>query len=217
MNILSFDTSTDHLTIAVMKGGKAVARFHRKVGRNHSTLLVPTIARMLAKARLKTSALDLIAVGVGPGSFTGLRIGAAVAKGLSYATGVPVAAVPTFDAIAQNGAREKGVVCVVLDARKGKVYGCLYKSDGKYSKRISKYLLMPAADLLKLCGKYDKVVFMGDGLQLVGAKERIRDWQPRADSIGRIGQALFRTKKLVKAADLEPMYLYSRECDITGK
>jgi tRNA threonylcarbamoyladenosine biosynthesis protein TsaB len=200
-----------------MKNGRIAARFHRKVGREHSTLLVPTISKMLAKARLKLKDAGLIAVGIGPGSFTGLRIGAAVAKGLSYVSGVPIAAVPTFDAIALNALGEKGVICVVMDARKNKVYGCFYKSDGMKIKRISRYLLVPADELLKLSGKYDKVVFLGDGVGLVGARVNVAAWYPKAEAIAALGWEMFREKKTVAAEDLEPMYLYSRECDITGK
>lgn len=218
MKILAFDTSTEYLSVAILNNGKVLARSHRKVGRNHSRLLVLTISNLVKNARLKADDMDAVAVGVGPGSFTGLRIGAGVAKGLSYSLGIPVAAVPTFDAIAGNFKKNTGVICVVLDARKNKVYGCLYRSDGKTINRISKYMLVDAEELLKTAGKYDKVLFVGDGCGILGRDcTKKRAWYPRAEVIASLGAEFLKKKKSVKPEALEPMYLYSRHCDITGR
>jgi tRNA threonylcarbamoyl adenosine modification protein YeaZ len=223
MKLLALDTSTDYLTIAITDGAKVLGRMHKKAPRNHSSLLMPMISRLLKKTRLKLKDLDGFCMGVGPGSFTGLRIGAATVKGLAFVTGKDIAAVPTFDAIAKNIGRRRGVVCVVLDARKSKVYGCFYNSDGKGAvRRISAYLLVPADELLKKCEKYDTLYFMGDYGEKIAplcgrAKEPIVKWHPRAESVAALGLDLFRKKKSVSAEKLEPMYIYSYECDITGR
>jgi tRNA threonylcarbamoyladenosine biosynthesis protein TsaB len=223
MKLLSIDTSTDYLTLAISDGDKVIARLHRKAPRSHSSLLMPMIDRLLKKARLKIKDIDGFCVGVGPGSFTGLRIGVATIKGLAFISGKPIAAVPTFDAIAMNASRLKGVICPVLDARKGKVYACLYRSDGKGGmRRISPYLLLSAEELLKKCGKYDILYYLGDYAEKItglnpGSKAATARWHPRADNIAKIGYGFFRKKKLVSAESLEPMYIYSSECDITGK
>ncbi len=223
MKLLALDTSTDYLTLAVIDGAKVLGRMHRKAPRSHSSLLMPMIEKLLKKARLKLKGLDGFCIGVGPGSFTGLRIGVATVKGLAFVTGKPVAAVPTFDAIAGNAGRMRGVICVVLDARKSKVYGCFYRSDGKGAiRRISPYLLVPADELLKKCEKYDTLYFMGDYADRIAplcgrAKIPGVKWQPRAESVAALGLELFRKKKFVSAEKLEPMYIYSHECDITGK
>ena len=213
MKILAIDTSTDYLSLAITEDGKTLGKFHKKADRRHSILLVPMIDRLLKKAKLKIKDINCFAVSVGPGSFTGLRIGVTVVKGLAYALKKPVVAVPTLDVIAYNALSSKGVICPVLDARKNKVYACLYKSDGKKLKRLSKYLLLPPADLLKKTEKYDKVLFLGD----FGPGLAVPVWQPKAEVVARVGLEQARLKRFVQPEDLEPMYIYSRECDITGK
>ena len=108
----------------------------------------------------------------------------------------------------------------MLDARKNKVYACLYKSDGKTIRRVSKYLLLSVVDLLKKAKamRYN-VLFLGDAIGQIFAGDIVRrkDWHPRADTAARLGAEYYRDKKFIKAEDLEPLYLYSRECDITGK
>lgn len=223
MKLLALDTSTEYLALAVTDGGKVLGRLHKRAPRNHSRLLVPMIDKLLKKSHLKLRELDGFCIGVGPGSFTGLRIGVATVKGLAFATGLPVMAVPTFDAIARNAGRLCGVICTILDARKNKVYGSFYRSDGKDGvRRISPYLLLPADELLEKCEKYDTLYFLGDYADRITrlyprATVATAKWHPRADEIAALGLELFLKKKFVSAERLEPMYIYSRECDITGR
>jgi tRNA threonylcarbamoyladenosine biosynthesis protein TsaB len=229
MNILAIDTSTDYLSIAVLKGDKAAARFHKKAGRRHSMLLVPAIKKILKKSKLNIGKIDCFAISSGPGSFTGLRIGVTVVKGLAYALKKKIVAVPTLDVIADNAKSTKGTICPVLDARKNKVYACMYKSDGKTIKKISKYLLLPMDELLKTIrqaqglhpergrrmkklSRYDKTVFLGD----TANNNFNKDWHPKADIVAKLGLEYYKKKKFVEPENLEPMYLYSHECDIKG-
>ena len=219
MKILAIDTSTDYLSLAILKDEKIIARFHKKAGMRHSILLVPTIDKLLKKVKLKVKDIDSFAISVGPGSFTGLRIGVTVVKGLAFALKKPVVAVPTLDVIANNVSGFSGVICPVLDARKNKVYACLYKSDGKTIKKISKYLLLPLHELLKETSKYDKVLFLGNVICKPGLQINLQaglDWHPRAEIAARLGAEYFKKRKFVKAENLEPLYIYSRECDIKG-
>jgi tRNA threonylcarbamoyladenosine biosynthesis protein TsaB len=213
MNILAIDTSTDYLSLAIFKGGRLAAKFHKKAHRKHSMLLVPTIGKLLKKTRLGIGKIDCFAISVGPGSFTGLRIGVTVVKGLAYALKKKIVAVPTLDVIADNAKGLEGIICPVLDARKNKVYACIYKSDGKRVKRISKYLLLPLEELLKKLSKYDNVIFLGDTVNNNFGK----DWHPKAEAVARLGAEYRKEKKFVEARDLEPLYLYSNECDVTGR
>ena len=223
MNLLAIDTSTEYLSLAVTRGAKTVARMHRKSPMMHSTLLMPMIAELLKKARLKPGDLDGFCVSVGPGSFTGLRIGVTTIKGLAYSLKKPVVTVPTLDVIAENAKGFKGIICSVLDARKNKVYACLYRSDGKNLKRISDYLLVTAEELCSTPHfRAGNVCILGDGADFVlnSCKSVVRfekKWHPRADVVARLGGESFAKKRFVTAEKLEPMYLYSRECDITGK
>ncbi len=217
MKMLAIDTSTDYLSLAAMRDGKIVARFHRKSRMRHSSLLVPMIAKLLAGAGIKLGDLDCFCISVGPGSFTGLRIGAATVKGLAYSLNKPIIAVPTLDVIAENAKKFRGIICPVLDARKNKVYACLYNSDGKTVKRISEYLLLPVKDLIGKIEKYDNIIFLGDAAEMIDGKGVIhKNWHPRADIAGRLGTGYFKKKMFTAAEELEPMYLYSRECDIKG-
>jgi tRNA threonylcarbamoyladenosine biosynthesis protein TsaB len=226
MIILAIDTSTDYLSLAILKDGRVIAKSHKRAHRRHSILLVPAIEKLIKKAKLNIGKIDCFAVSIGPGSFTGLRIGVTVVKGLAYALKKRIVAVPTFDVIADNAKSFKGVICPVLDARKNKVYACLYKSDGKTIKKISNYLLLPLEELMKKISKYDKVLFLGDlipgpgpGINS-GPRPRNwfgKDWHPKAETVARLGAEYYKEKKFVKAEDLEPLYLYSHECDITGK
>jgi len=215
MKILSIDTSTDYLSIAIMDGRKILAGYHRPSHRNHSRLLVPTIAKLIKRSGFRS--IDCFCVSIGPGSFTGLRIGVVTVKGLAYALNKPIVTVPTLDVIARNAKSFKGIVCPVLDAKKNKVYACLYKSDGVTFKKVSKYLLIPVESLLKMTAKYDKVLFLGDGVKLVGVEEKIKNWHPRADVAAVLALESINKKKFVTPEKLEPMYIYSRECNITGK
>lgn len=217
MIILAIDTSTDYLSLAISKGEKILARFHRKSNMRHSILLVPMIDDLLKKARIGLEDIDCFAISIGPGSFTGLRIGVTVVKGLAYALKKPIVAVPTLDVIAWNAVKFKGIICPVLDARKNKIYSCIYKSDGKFPKRMTGYLLLPATDLLKKISKYDKVLFLGDTIPRPGLGILHKDWHPKAEIVARIGLEYFKNRRFAKPEDLEPMYLYSRECDVTGK
>lgn len=216
MKLLAIDTSTDYLSLAVLDNGKIRKRFHRHIGRNHSTLLIPSIDKLLKKAGLNIKKIDGFCVGVGPGSFTGLRIGVATIKGLAYSLKKPVVAVPSIDAIAENAKDPDGIICPVLDAKKGKVYGALYRSNRGAIKRISKYLLISTENLNTILGRYDKITILGDGAGLMGRQAHISDWYPRADVIARIGLEYFKRRKFTSPEDLEPLYLYSGECDIKG-
>jgi tRNA threonylcarbamoyladenosine biosynthesis protein TsaB len=218
MKILALDTSTTHLTIAVLDDEKVLSSYHEQVDRNHSSLLVPMIDKTLKNAKLELRDIDAFAVGVGPGSFTGLRIGIATVKGLALSSGKPIVTVPTFDAVAMNVIGYEGVICPVLDARKNKVYGCFYKSGKNKLEKLSEYLLVGAEELVKMSEKYDKIFFLGDGLKIIGKTENEAfAWYPRAEVIGRLALDGIKEKRFTSPQELEPMYLYTKECDITGK
>jgi len=218
IKLIALDTSTDHLTLAIMSGENRTRCFHEHVGRNHSSLLMPMMDKLLKKSGLKAKDLDGFCVGIGPGSFTGLRIGVATVKGLAYALKKPIMAIPTLDIIAWNAeGHKKRVICPVLDAKKNKVYACLYRHTAKGMKRLSKYLLLSIEDLTKIVAQYKDVVFLGDAAPVFEVRKgRYIDWYPRAEAAVRLGLDMFRKKRFTKPEDLEPLYIYSSECDIKG-
>lgn len=214
MRLLAIDTSTDYLSIAVMKDGVIAGKFHKKYAMRHSSMLIPMIDRLLKRTKTKIGDIGCFVISAGPGSFTGLRIGVTTVKALAYAVKGSIAAIPTLDIIAAGIKDFTGIVCPVLDARKGKVYSAIYESDGKNIKLISKYLLLPATELLKKVSRYDKIIFVGDA---PGFKVSPKDWKPKAEIAAKMALGYIKKKKFTTPEDLEPLYLYSRECDITGK
>ena len=204
MTILAIDTSSAYLSLAVMKNGKIIARLHRKAAMAHSSLLIPMIDNILKKARFKLKDIDCFAISIGPGSFTGLRISVTTVKALAYSLKKKIVAVPTLDVITANVKNFTGIICPVLDARKNKVYACIYKSDGKNIKKISRYLLLPLDELKNKTVKYDKIYFLGD---MLGDK----NWHPKAENAARLALEDIKKRHFVRAEDLEPLYLYSKE------
>ncbi len=212
MIILAIDTSTKFLSVAITDGEKVLSSYHRQAHMNHSSRLVPTIGACLKKARLKLKDIDGFAISIGPGSFTGLRIGVTTVKTLAFILKKPVVAVPTLDAIAEGAKRFKGIICPILDAKKNKVYACFYESDGKKVKRSSKYLLIEPDRLAKKMKKYDNILRLGDGVE-----KDSNNWQPRAGIVAALAREKFKRRRFSNVFDLVPMYLYSRECDIKGR
>lgn len=128
MKILAFDTSTEYCSVAVWADGTVFAR-DILAGQRHSELLLPLIGEMLVEQGMNLQALDGIAFGSGPGSFTGLRIGCGVAQGLALGGDLPVVGVSTLLALAQGAGGERVVAC--LDARMGEVYHAAYEQDAE--------------------------------------------------------------------------------------
>jgi tRNA threonylcarbamoyladenosine biosynthesis protein TsaB len=146
-------------------------------GDNHTVELMPYIVRACGQQNLTPSALQAVAVSLGPGSFTGLRVGLSVAKGLALALRIPVLGVPTLDAMAYAHSREVLPVCAVLPAGRGRWCAALYGSGGASGwQRSSDYVLVTADDLLGvlqeptlICGELDQLLV--DALR-AGAAER---------------------------------------------
>jgi len=134
--VLGLDTSTSTATLALIASGKVVASIARPAT-SHGAALPGAVDEILRAAGLKIGELGAIAVGTGPGSFTGLRIGLSYVKGIAMATGCALVGIPSFDAMAlaaleRNNIEAGRLVCVVGDARKGEVYAALYRvvADG---------------------------------------------------------------------------------------
>ncbi len=122
MNILALDTSTLHAALALARVDGEILVAPSDVGRRHASGLIPAVRDLLAKANLTVLDLDLLAVGLGPGSYTGLRIGVAAAKTLAYVTGRPLVGLDSLEAVAQNASDDALKVSVVADAQRGDLY-----------------------------------------------------------------------------------------------
>lgn len=223
MKTLAIDTSTSFLSLACLDDERTVSMLHEDAGTKHSEIITAKIKKLAKDAGWTMKDIDLIAFGLGPGSFTGLRIGAATVKGMAMALGCGVAGVPTLDAVAMRVPSGDGSVAPIIDAHKGKVYSCFYErtSEG-YLRRKTDYLLSDVRDLERFVT--GKTVFFANGLDKYRnviekwAKAEIAegvDWFPRADDIGRMALSLVSAQAL-PPQDLEPMYLYAKECNVLG-
>ncbi|RPI38134.1 MAG: tRNA (adenosine(37)-N6)-threonylcarbamoyltransferase complex dimerization subunit type 1 TsaB [Nitrospiraceae bacterium] len=169
MKILSIETSTMLGGVAIMddKSG-LIAETRLNVKTTHSERLMTAVNNTLIQSELKLEDMDAFAVAIGPGSFTGLRIGLSTVKGLAYATGKPLVTVPTLDAFAWNFPYSIYPVCLMLDARKSEVYTAVYKwEDNHFSTAIECVTIRPEALLEKL---QEKVLFAGEGARLYEAR-----------------------------------------------
>jgi tRNA threonylcarbamoyladenosine biosynthesis protein TsaB len=131
MNILALDTSTWALAVAISRQGTLLGEVNSYIPKNHAARLMPAIDYLLASLDLTTKDLDLIAVGSGPGSYTGVRIGVTVAKTLAWTLNLPLLGLSSLQAIAQNRAEFEGLIVPFCDARRGNVYAGLYRGRVK--------------------------------------------------------------------------------------
>ena len=166
MKILAIETSTMLGGIAIMDHlSGLIAEVRLNVKSTHSERLMTEIAHVLKQAELKVSDIDVFAIAIGPGSFTGLRIGLSTVKGFSYATGKPIVSVPTLEALAWNFPYCRHPVCTMLDARKKEVYAALFKwEDGEFTRLIDEVSIRINRVLEDIKLSSDKkVLFTGEG------------------------------------------------------
>jgi tRNA threonylcarbamoyladenosine biosynthesis protein TsaB len=166
MLVLGVETSTMQGGVALVGEDGLRSEYALNVAATHSERLLPAIDRMLRDAGVGLDALSGLAVSIGPGSFTGLRIGLSTVKGLAYATGLPVVGVASLEALACSVAFAREQVCPVLDARKQEVYAALFRWEGGAPVRVMEdAALAPEA----LCDMIRRpTIFLGDGLAVYG-------------------------------------------------
>ena len=220
MKILSLDTSTKLLSLCVYDDRK-VYEYNIELGRLHSKLLMPSIQRVMEALGLSPKDVDYYSCGIGPGSFTGLRIGVATIKGLAYACDKPVIGISSLDIIARNADKD-GVIVPVIDAKRNLVYCSMYRRKNGVLKKISPYRLLSVDECIKAIKP--ESILLGDALavykqkflkNIPGASFLDSDyWYPQGHNIARWALEKIREKKWIDAFALEPMYLYPKECQI---
>ena len=168
MKILGVDTSTPIGSIALIDGDNLVAEHTLDIVQAHSSRLMPAIDSVLKWGNITVDDLDGCAVGIGPGSFTGIRIGIATVKSICYAVDKPIIGVSTLEAIAYNLRWSNSIICPLLDARRSEIYGAIFEGNTKWQ-RLSEDLCLPIGDFLERI-KADTTSdctfnFVGDGLE----------------------------------------------------
>ena len=167
MKILSVDSSAVAASVAVTSNGRLLAEYTLNNGNTHSETLLPMIEAILKSLKLSVSDIDLFACSSGPGSFTGVRIGAATVKGLAFAQEKPCVGVSTLEAIAENAKLRAGLICPVMNARRSQVYTALFRSDGENITRLMPDSALAISDLDTILSEYgEEVCFCGDGYDI---------------------------------------------------
>lgn len=167
MLILAFESSAKAASVALMRDGVLLGESFQHSGKTHSATLMPMAESLMKDCEIKASDLDCVAVAKGPGSFTGVRIGVAAAKGLAWGADKPVCGVSTLYAMAAQMAHLKGIICPVMDARRQQVYNALFESDGKSLERLTPDRAISLEELKKELETSEKTIFLvGDGSKL---------------------------------------------------
>ena len=164
MKILSLDSSATVATVALSEDGRLLAEYMLNNGNTHSETLLPMVEAILKHFCISIDEVDAFAATTGPGSFTGVRIGAATIKGLAFGTAKPCIEVSTLEAIAENLACRSGLICPVMNARRSQVYTALFRSDGEKLTRLMPDSAISIQELDSILSEYgEPVSFCGDG------------------------------------------------------
>ena len=216
MRVLAVETSSLAGGVALLDGERLVAEYLLDVSVTHSERLMSAVDRVLADARWTPRELSGLAVAIGPGSFTGLRIAISTVKGVALALALPIAAVPTLDAMAVALPWTSLPVCPVLAARKGEVYACRYRWDGAVMRREWDYLALAPEALAARLG--EPTLLAGDGaVHVVSPWARTLPPPRRLPSpacVGVLGLEQLRRGESVSAAALAPLYLRPSEAEL---
>ena len=218
--ILAFDTATDRLTIALGTRDNILAEINENAPRAHLGKLVPGIDKLLKAADLSISDIDHIAVGIGPGSFTGLRIAVATAQGLAHGLNRPLIGVSTLDAIAAALAPAAADMDIfpVMDAKRREIYTARYDH---YGRRLTDYrALLPEILTAELAAAKKPVLMTGDGLDKYSSVfadtpglsvdfAQISQWSPRASVLIRLAEEKIDKSDTGTYINVMPIYVRS--------
>ena len=219
MKILGIDSSGLVATVAIQSDDILVGEYTIHNKKTHSQTLLPMIQDMLRMAEVPVEELDAIAVAAGPGSFTGLRIGAATAKGLGQALNIPLVAVSSLEGLAYNLAGADALVCPIMDARRNQAYYGIYDVSGELPVVVAEQDAAPIDTVLQKARETGReMIFVGDGVPVFAnriAEEEGLAYRLGADnvryqkasSVAALGRKLMEQGKGMPAECFAPIYL----------
>ncbi len=213
--ILSIDSSAVTASAALTDGDNVIRSEFVNKGLTHSETLLPMIKRVMGDVAY--SELEAIAITAGPGSFTGVRIGVATAKGLAFKFSTPCIPVSTLEAIAYNFVNENAVICAVMDARRMQFYNALFKVENGKIERLTPDRAISLEDLQKELRQYEDVIIAGDGARLcadnIGLDNcRIADEELVYQNAVSLAKAAEKNKK-IPPEKLMPVYLRQSQAE----
>ncbi|MFQ5682631.1 MAG: tRNA (adenosine(37)-N6)-threonylcarbamoyltransferase complex dimerization subunit type 1 TsaB [Candidatus Binatia bacterium] len=240
MKILGIDTATATASAALVEQGKVILEEvgggnidgesspFKKVRANHAATLLPLLEGLLQKVALSLPEISALAVSIGPGSFTGLRIGLSTVKGLAYGWEIPVVGVSTLLAVAHRVTGWEGLICPLLDARKKEVYAALFRSRGDVVERLIEDAVLSPERIIedvRSRSSHGSCLFIGDGAtayehlikkvlgesSLVTMGER---YPSIASAVARLAEGIVQKRGFHTQNELIPLYLRSSEAEV---
>lgn len=224
--ILGLDTSTEILGLALLREGRVVSSLSLAIGRSHSEKLPGTLDRFLSEAGVLVSELSGLAVSIGPGSFTGLRVGLSLAKGMAFTLGLPLVGVPTLKALAWRCRPSSHPIGAMLDARKGEVFYARYEEmGGGLERRSPDRALSPEALVNEI---REPTLFVGSGVRVYGdfLKNRLGSLaiyaspnpeSPDPADLAYLGWQRLRQGERDDLEGLEPVYIRASDAELKFK
>lgn len=223
MRILALDTTTGSGSVAILEDGRLVAEVNSEISASHSARLLKSIDHLMRLASWEVGEVDGYAAAAGPGSFTGIRVGLSTIKALAFASGKPVAAVSTLEALAEKLKDTGGrLLCPLLDAKKGEVYGALYELSGRKLREIIPQGAYAPDAFLGRVPPRRLVHFLGTGVAAYGQKVRARFGDRArfpdrslfiAREVGVLGADILARGGGVRGEALEPIYFRKSQAE----
>ncbi len=215
MIILALDSTAKAAAVALLDGERLIAKSMNNDGGSHSCSLLPMVEKLLIDNALSIDDVELFAASSGPGSFTGVRIGAATLKGLAFAKERPCVPVSALHALAYNMRDKDGYVCALMDARRGQFYTALFEVASGEVKRVTPDAAKSGEEIAKELAKYSEVTLVGDGAEaalpyfsecnvtLAPAGRLLCD----GESVGLLALAEYGRGRAISDAEFAPTYL----------
>ena len=216
MKVLGLDSSSSVLALGIIEDNQVRADVKVKLEGNLSEVLVDVFNQALKDLNLKVVDLQALAYSVGPGSFTGLRVGLSFVKGLSFSTGIPIVAVPTLDALASQVNLANTLVVPIIDAKKKLVYSALYTNQNGSIQKISEYMLLPLNKMVeKIPADALFILLEDENFRLTWNKltdeknilAKVIPLSPSGVAVAKLGLEKFRKQQVADLSNLEPLYI----------
>lgn len=225
MKILALDTSSIVATAAVMDGEKLMGEYILNHKKTHSQKLMPMLQEILESCELSPKEIDVFAVTLGPGSFTGLRIGLATIKAMAQALDRPVVGVSTLESLAFNLVYCKGLICPIIDAQRDLVYTGTYQWQQMQLSKVMEEKVISINELIAaLKDRKEEVLFVGDALEKFRdlIQEEMKELavfppaivrMPRASSVGELARRKAEMGEMAKASEILPIYMRKSQAE----
>lgn len=225
MRILALDTSTNVASVAVLEDDVIIGEYSCNKGKTHSQRLMPMVENLLEKVGLNAKDMDAFAASIGPGSFTGLRIGVTTIKAMAFAAEKPVISVNTLDALACNLSTSKAIICPIIDARNSQVFTALYKFTNGKLEKLTDYLGTHINELVDIIRSMQgEIILLGDACTLhkdffaAQLGDRLSIAPPntalaKASSVAMLARNAFIEGKLESCYDMVPFYLRKSQAE----